>query len=114
MSPAKKSSKESSPVLFDFSIDPEPLSGEVTSHAGLPVVAETFRALGGMESVERHLNGKQRERGYSDAQIVEAFQLMLTAGGECLDDFDLLRGDRGLARLMDHELPSSSKARQFL
>lgn len=114
MSPAKKSSKESSPVLFDFSIDPEPLSGEVTSHAGLPVVAETFRALGGMESVERHLNGKQRERGYSDAQIVESFLLMLTAGGECLDDFDLLRGDRGLARLMDHELPSSSKARQFL
>lgn len=114
MNPTKKSSNPNTSALFDFSIEPAPLSGEVTSHAGLPVLAETFRALGGLESVERHLHGKQRERGYSDAQMVESFVLLLSAGGECLDDFDLLRGDRGLVRLMDHELPSSSKARQFL
>jgi hypothetical protein len=110
----KKTTLSPMPTLFEFEIDPEPLSGEVTSHAGLPTLAETFRALGGTKSTSRHLNGKQRERGYSDAEMIESFLLLLSAGGDHLDDFDLLRGDVGLARLMDHEIPSSSKARQFL
>jgi len=110
----KKTSPDPIPTLFEFEIDPTPLSGEVTSYAGLPTLAETFRALGGTKSASRHLNGKQRERGYSDAEMIESFLLLLSAGGDHLDDFDLLRGDQGLARLMDHEIPSSSKARQFL
>ncbi|MCA9417656.1 MAG: IS1380 family transposase [Candidatus Omnitrophica bacterium] len=114
MKKSKTSIQDQAPTLFDFEIDPEPLSGEVTSHAGLPSVAETFRAIGGMKSVARHLNGKQRDRGYTDAEMAESFLLLLSAGGDHLDDFDLLRGDRGLARLLDHEIPSSSKARQFL
>jgi hypothetical protein len=114
MKKSKTSIQDQAPTLFDFEIDPEPLSGEVTSHAGLPSVAETFRAIGGMKSVARHLNGKQRDRGYTEGEIIESFLLLLSAGGDHLDDFDLLRGDRGLARLLDHEIPSSSKARQFL
>lgn len=114
MKKAERTPRNAFPTLFEFEVDPEPLSGEVTSHAGLPTLAETFRALGGMKSASRHLNGKQRERGYSDAEMIESFLLLLSAGGDHLDDFDLLRGDAGLARLMDHEIPSSSKARQFL
>ena len=114
MKKAKLSPQETRPALFAFEIDPEPLSGEVTSHAGLPALAETFRALGGINSAKAHLNGKRRERGYSEAERIESFLLLLAAGGECLDDFDLLRGDQGLARRMDHEIPSSSKARPFL
>lgn len=101
-------------LMFDFEIDPEPLEDEVTSHAGLPILAETFRALGGIGLVQQHINGKQRKRGYSEGEMVESFLMLLSAGGEHLDDFDLLRGDRGLVRLLDHDLPSSSKARQFL
>ena len=64
-----KTTQETTSPLFDFTIDPEPLSGEVTSHAGLPVLAETFRALGGMRSANAHLNGKRRARGYTDGEM---------------------------------------------
>jgi hypothetical protein len=36
------------------------------------------------------------------------------AGGECLDDFERLRQDPGLAEMIGHELPSPRAALQFL
>ena len=40
---------------------------------------------------------------------------MLNAlGGECLDDFDRLREDEGLAEMLGHEVPSPEAARKFL
>ena len=35
-------------------------------------------------------------------------------GGECLDDFDRLRADPGLAELLGHRVPSPEAAWQFL
>jgi hypothetical protein len=35
-------------------------------------------------------------------------------GGDCLDDFDGLRRDRGLAALLGYDLPAASTARQWL
>lgn len=100
--------------MFNFEIDPEPLDDGVTSHAGLPILAETFFALNGRKLVRQHLSSKQPQRGYSDEKMIASFSMVLSAGGEHLDDFDLLRGDRGLVRLLDHDIPSSSTARQFL
>jgi len=45
---------------------------------------------------------------------VESFVVLQAAGGECLDDFQRLREDRGLKELIGHELPSPSAALQFL
>jgi hypothetical protein len=39
---------------------------------------------------------------------------MLAAGGECLDDLELLRRDRALAKLMGREFPSPDAMRRFL
>jgi hypothetical protein len=35
-------------------------------------------------------------------------------GGECLDDFEALRRDRGLAALVGYDLPAAPTARQWL
>lgn len=35
-------------------------------------------------------------------------------GGECLDDFNRLREDEGLAPMLGHEIPSPQAARKFL
>jgi hypothetical protein len=45
---------------------------------------------------------------------VESFVVLNAAGGDCLDDFDHLRADTGLAELIGHELPSPEAARKFL
>jgi hypothetical protein len=49
------------------------------------------------ESVKRNVKLKERERGFDEATMVESFVILNASGGECLDDFDHLREDQGLA-----------------
>ena len=86
----------------------------VTPHGGLFTIAEMFRALGLDEIVDRSVRTKTRMRGFSDAQMVESYLALFIAGGECLDDFEVLRQDRILREVMGHDLPSASCAREWL
>jgi len=99
---------------FLFEIDPEPAPEMLTSLGGVPLVLRTFRSLGLPESVQRHMRIKQRQRGYDEASFVESFVVLNAVGGDCLDDFERLRQDRGLAEMMGHEAPSPEAARKFL
>jgi hypothetical protein len=95
-------------------ISTEPALEVLTALAGLPLVAKTFRTLGAPESIKRNLQIKKRERGFSEAEMVESMVLLNAAGGDCLDDFKRLQDDPGLAVALGHELPSPEAARKFL
>ena len=88
----------------------------ITSYAGLPLVAEAYRACGASESVRRSVATRERyrERGLSDEQLVESFCLLLGMGGETLDDFEQAAKEKGLAQLIGHGFPSPTRAKQFL
>ncbi|MBI3178137.1 MAG: IS1380 family transposase, partial [Deltaproteobacteria bacterium] len=73
-----------------------------------------YRSLGLPGSVQRNVRVKQRQRGYDEASVIESFVILNAVGGECLEDFDRLREDAGLAEMMGHELPSPEVARKFL
>ncbi len=105
-----------SPTEFPlpFEIDPEPAPETLTALGGMPLVVQTFRLLGLPASVKRHVQVKERQRGYDEATLVESFVVLNAAGGECLDDFARLREDSGLAALIGHQIPSPEAARQFL
>lgn len=112
---ARRREEESDQLgLFAYDIDEEPLDAPITSYAGVPAVVEMFRMLGGREAAGQHLHVKERKRGFREADHVEAFIALLTAGGDCPEDFEILRGDSGLAALLGAPLPSRSPARQFL
>jgi hypothetical protein len=57
---------------------------------------------------------KQRQRGFDEATYVESFLVLNALGGDCLEDFDRLREDAGLAEMLGHEMPSPEAARKFL
>jgi hypothetical protein len=78
----------------------------------LPI--RTLRSLEVAQSVARHIQIKQRQRGYDEATFVESFILLNGVGGDCLDDFEHLRADRGLAEMLGPALPSPEAARNFL
>jgi len=78
------------------------------------LLVQTFRTLKAPESVKRNLGIKQRQRGFDEATYVESFVILNAAGGECLDDLEVLKQDRALARLVGHEFPSPEAARKFL
>ena len=87
-----------------------------TGFSGLPMVAEALRASGAYRAIKEGPQSRERrrERGLTDAQLVESFCLLLAAGGEHLEDFDVLRADEALAELVRHELPSPTRAKEYL
>jgi hypothetical protein len=111
-----KDRKPSSPAEgeFLFEIDEHPLSETITAWGGVPLLARAIRSLGVPASVGRHLQIKQRERGFDEATYVESFLVLNGVGGDCLEDFDQLREDAGLAEMLGHGIPSAEAARKFL
>ena len=108
----ERPSPTESPLLFE--IDPQPLEEVLTGLGGIPLVLQTFRSLGLPESVRRQVRIKERQRGLDEASLVESFVILNAAGGECLEDFNRLREDGGLAQLAGHEMPSPETAGKFL
>ena len=99
---------------FLFEIDETPLEETLTSFGGLPLFLRTARSLGVGASVKRNLRIKKRRRGPDDAAYVESFLALNAIGGECLDDFQVLREDLGMAAMLGYEPPSPEAARNFL
>jgi len=90
------------------------LTEQVTPHAGSALLIELGRRSGVIAAAERYLPAKGSGRGLRSGELVEAFVVLSALGGECLDDFDRLRRDRGLAALLGYALPAASTARQYL
>ena len=108
---AKRSSAEGD---FLFEIDPQPLEECVTALGGVPLLVRAIRSLDVPGSVQRHLQIKQRERGFDEATYIESFLVLNAVGGDCLEDFEPLREDAGLAAMLGHPVPSAEAARKFL
>src|SRR5260370_42420727 len=108
--------RKSSPAAgsFLFEIDPEPLEEWLTALGGIPLLGRAARSLDVPGSVDRQLRVKQRERGFDEATYVESFLVLNAAGGDCLEDFDALREDAGLAEMLGHAVRSAEAARKFL
>lgn len=97
-----------------FELD-EPIDDTlITAHAGLPLLAELFRACGAAAVMDERCSFKQRKRGLKASEMGESLIALWTAGGERCEDMDRLREDQALARLLGHELPSAQAVRDFL
>lgn len=97
-----------------FEYDWEPAEEVLTAYAGIPLFVRAARSFGVPQSVERNLSLKQRQRGFDEATYVESFLVLNALGGDCLEDFDRLREDAGMAEMLGHGLPSPEAARKFL
>lgn len=86
----------------------------VTAWAGLPLVVEVFRSLGLDEEVAARLSVSKRQRGFTEADKLEALLLLVCAGGERLEDIRILSEDKGLLRLLGQALPSPDALLDFL
>ena len=107
----KKSPTE---MELPFQLDPKPAEEMLTSFGGVPLLVQTFRSLGGPKKVQEYVRVKERQRGYDEATFVESFVILNGVGGECLEDFERIRADAGLAELIGHGIPSAEAARKFL
>src|SRR5258707_3594840 len=101
------SQKKQPQGLLPFDIELLPDSESLTGRAGLPLVLETSRALGLHSLVQKHLSLRERNSGFPEAQKVEALLLLLAAGGDVVDDIEILRRDVALCRLLGQDFPGA-------
>jgi hypothetical protein len=99
--------------LLPFNLSfPKKSSAKMTSFGGIPLVLETWRALGLNTAVERNLHLK--ERGWAENSILEGLISLQVAGGECMDDIKEF-GEDDVIELCGYDaFPSSSSVRRFL
>jgi hypothetical protein len=100
--------------LLPFAVQAVPDAGDQTGRAGLTIVAEALRGFRVDDAVRRWVRTKQRQRGFSEYDVVESIVMLLAAGGEHMEDMDLLREDAGLCRMMGRGFPSADVVRDFL
>ncbi|MFI5300758.1 MAG: IS1380 family transposase [Polyangiales bacterium] len=99
--------------LLPYTIEVVDDDATLTAHAGLPLVLETMRALGVSEVLNRELGIRRRNNGATDAQKAESVVLLMAAGGDRVEDIEVLRADKGLTRLTGN-LPSVDVLLSFL
>lgn len=110
----KKATPSPAEGEFLFQIDETPLEETLTSFGGLPLFLRAARSLGVAAGVKRNIRVKQRKRGLDEACYVESFLVLNAVGGECLDDFAVLREDLGMEAMLGYEPPSAEAAGKFL
>ena len=97
-----------------FVLDGRPLHEATSPHAGALSISRTLRSLGLPGLVAANLNLRQRQRGFSEAQLVESICLLQAVGGECPEDMRLLNADHCLERGLGYRLPKVTAVRGFL
>jgi len=97
-----------------FVLDGRALHEATSPHAGVLSISRAYRSLGVPQLVAANLPLRKRQRGFSEAQLLESICLLQTVGGECPEDLRLLIGDECLERGLGYTLPSVTAAREFL
>lgn len=100
--------------ILPFVVQPVADGADATGRAGLPLVVEVLRAFGVDRLVAQHLALKERQRGFSELELLEAVVMLQAAGGEHMDDIEVLRQDGGLCRLLARTMPSADAVGDFL
>lgn len=100
--------------MLSFHMEAAVRKEEVTARAGLALVIEVSRALGLEDVIDREVTVAQRQRRFSDTDKMEAFFLLIAAGGDRVEDIRILSEDEGLLSLLDRKLPSPDVLLDFL
>jgi hypothetical protein len=82
------------------------MAGLHSAQAGLAAFSRAFRNLGAPRLWDAYLPVKQRDRGFTAGQQVEALVLLHAAGGDCMQDSEQLRQDGGVTKMLGYAVPS--------
>ncbi len=90
------------------------LEETLTPWAGASTVVEAYRRYGVRDAAERALPKKKTAKGLSQGEMTESFVLLSALGGECIEDMEKLRQDKGLEAMLGYQIPAAETARQWL
>ena len=102
--------------VLPFKYQGEKSSSGMTALAGLPAYLDLAYAAGLRDSIRSHLRvTADSEQGWTDSQIILSLILLNLAGGDCVEDLDILEHDIGFAetfrRVEDYGLSGKERRR---
>ena len=97
-----------------FAIDPKPMTGATSARAGLSAVSRVVRSLGLPSQCAANVPIRKRQRGFNSGHQVESLILLHAAGGDCMDDMELLRQDEGLTKILGYQVPGPGCVGDFI
>ena len=83
----------------------------VTPWAGAGTLVEAYRRYNVGDAADRALPRKKTTKGLSQGQMTESFVLLSALGGECVEDMERLRQDKGLEAMLGYKIPAAETAR---
>ena len=87
--------------LLSFQYESEPKSTGMTALGGLPLYVDLAHAIGLPESIRQNIRvRKNSDQGWTDPQMVMGGILLNEAGGEHVEDLNVLEKDDGFCRLL--------------
>ena len=86
----------------------------VTNFPGVVALANLGKRLGLLDDLDVLLPVKQRKRGLASSAAVFDLMCIPLSGGQCIEDLDQLRQDKGLERLLGRSVMPSRTAHDFL
>ncbi len=86
--------------VLPFQYEQEKNNTGMTSLAGLPAYLDLSQTIGLWKSIKKNLQGRKESQGWTDTQMVMSFILLNLAGGDCVDDLEVVNNDEGFCRLL--------------
>jgi hypothetical protein len=86
----------------------------VTPWAGASTLVEAYRGYGVGKAADKALPRKKTAKGLSQGEMTESFILLSALGGECVEDMEKLRQDKGLEAMLGYQIPAAETFRQWL
>jgi hypothetical protein len=83
--------------VLSFQYQDDPNQAALTAFAGLFIYLDLFAASGLRQSVEQHLGFLDGEQGWTAYELLTALALLNLAGGDSVNDIDILERDAGCA-----------------
>lgn len=72
----------------------------ITSLGGLPLYMGLAYATGLYESIRKHIQIRGDSQGWIDSQVIMSLILLNLAGGDSVEDLNILEGDEGFCRVL--------------
>ena len=102
--------------VLPFKYEEEKTLSGTTALAGLPVYLDLAKVLGLTKSIEKHLNIRENSQGWTDVQAVTSLVLLNLAGGNCVNDLEILNADAGFCNILRkielHDLKRKERRKQ--
>ena len=86
--------------ILPFQYESEKSAPGLTGLAGLPLYLELAHAADLRRVIDRHLGKLGPQQGWTARQHILAVVLLNLAGGECVDDLEVLNSDPGFGRVL--------------